>query len=261
MAKHTEEFIDIGGCRTRVMRGGSGDPLLFLHGSGGAPQWLPVMEELSGKYDLIVPEHPGYGGTDTPEWLDNIGDEALFYLTFMESLGLEGVHLMGNSLGGWIALEIAVRNTSRLKSMTLASPAGIHLKGVPKGDIFLWSAQELVRNLYVDQKIAEAQLAVPMTDAMMQTMLLNRQTTAKLGWNPRLSNPHLNKWMFRIDIPTLIVWGDGDKVIPVAYAEEFKRLIPGSRTKIFPDCGHLPHVEQAQAFAEEVNAFIAGVAS
>ena len=128
MADHTDEMISIRGCRIRVMRGGSGTPLLFLHGGGGAGIWLPSMAALAKKFDVLVPEHPGFGDSDTPPWLDNVADLANFYLDFLEQLDLRGVHLIGSSLGGWIAAELAVRNTSRLASLTLVGSAGIYVE-------------------------------------------------------------------------------------------------------------------------------------
>src|SRR5215475_13517236 len=119
MTDPTISTIAVRGCNIRLMRGGSGPPLLFLHGAGGAGAWLPVMQALAEKFDVIVPEHPGFGESDTPDWLDTIHDLAYFYLDFLEALDLRGVHLVGSSLGGWIAADPAVRNASRLASLTL----------------------------------------------------------------------------------------------------------------------------------------------
>ena len=115
MAVENIQTLRIADCSVNVMRGGKGPPLLFLHGAGGAGVWLPFMAALSEHYDVIVPDHPGFGRSDTPEWLDALSDLAYFYLDFIEALDLDQLHLIGNSLGGWIAAEIAVRNTSRLR--------------------------------------------------------------------------------------------------------------------------------------------------
>ena len=104
---HEETFETVTGCRIRIMRKGQGQPLLFLHGASGAANWLPFMDMLAQHYDVIVPEHPGFGGSDTPEWLDNVGDLAHFYRDLIDHLGLSAVHLVGTSLGGWIAAELA----------------------------------------------------------------------------------------------------------------------------------------------------------
>lgn len=255
-----ESFETIAGCRTRFMRGGSGEPLLFLHGAGGAALWLPFMETLSKRFDVIVPEHPGYGGSDMPDWLDTVGDLAFFYLDVMDQFGLDGVHLVGTSLGGWTAAEIAVRNQARLKTLTLVAPAGVRVKGVPRADIFLWSPEETVRNLYHDGSIADRLLAMPKSDEEEMIVLKNRLATAKLAWHPRFHNPDLEKWLHRVTLPTLILWGDEDKVLPPAYGPAYRDLIPGARLETLPDCGHLPHVEKADDFIRLVTDFVEGAA-
>ena len=255
MAEARQSFERVAGCRVSLLRGGSGPPLLYLHGAGGAGRWMPFMEALAQKFDVLVPEHPGFGESETPAWLDNVGDLAYFYLDFLEALGLDRVHLIGNSLGGWIAAELAVRDQHRLRTLTLVSPAGIHAQGVPTGDIFLWSQPELIRNLYYDAKLAESVLALPVSEKEQDTFLRNRLTVAKLAWQPRLYNPHLAKWLHRIRLPTLIVWGDSDKVIPPAHGSAFRHLIPGAQLEIFPRCGHLPHVEKASEFVSLAASF------
>lgn len=257
----TESFETIAGCRTRFMRAGEGAPLLFLHGAGGAGQWLPFMETLSRDFDLIVPEHPGFGGSDMPDWLDNIGDLAFFYLDVIDHFGLDRVNLVGTSIGGWLATEIAVRNQSNLATLTLVAPAGIRVKGVKKADVFMWSPEDTVRNLYHDPAIAERLLSVPKTEDEQMVVLRNRLATAKLAWQPRFFNPDLEKWMHRITLPTLILWGKEDRVLPVAYGPPFRDLIPGARLEVIADCGHLPHVEKHDEFIRLVTSFIEGAAS
>ena len=110
----------------------------------------------------------------------------------------------------------------------------------------------------MDQKIAEFALAAPVSEAEQDQNLKNALTVAKLGWQPRLYNPHLAKWLHRIDVPTLVVWGDGDKLIPPTYGAAFRDLIPGSRLEVFERCGHLPHVERADKFVQTVASFIEG---
>lgn len=252
--KESIEHID--GCATRIMRGGSGAPLVFLHGAGGAPAWLPFMETLSESFDVIVPEHPGFGESDMPEWLDNVGDLAYFYLDLIDHFGLERVNLVGQSLGGWIAAELAVRNDTGLNTLTLVGAAGIYLKGVPRTDTFMLSPEDSVRILVEDQAIADRMLDVPDSDEQTMTLLKNRLTTAKLAWEPRFYNPDLAKWLHRISVPTLILWGEKDKVVSQAYAPAYQALIPGSRLETFADCGHLPQVEKKDEFVQAVTGFI-----
>lgn len=250
-----ESFETFDGCKIRMLRGGKGTPLLYLHGARGLSAWVPFMEKLSQSFDVIVPEHPGFGASDTPEWLDNIGDLAYFYLDVIEVLKLDRITLVGSSLGGWLAAEIAVRSTEKLQSLVLSAAAGIHVKGLSKGDFFLWSREEGARNLFHDQKLAEQMLAQPVSEEQQMAEAKNRLTTAKLGWQPRLYNPHLYKWLHRIDVPTLLLWGDDDKVIPPGYGPAFQKLIPGSKLEVIKNCGHLPQVEHTDEFVDKIAAF------
>jgi pimeloyl-ACP methyl ester carboxylesterase len=256
MPDHAISTMAIRDCRVRVMRGGAGTPMLFLHGAGGAGAWLPWMSKLAKKFDLIVPEHPGFGESDTPPWLDTVHDLANFYLDFLDQLDLTGVHLVGHSLGGWVAAELAVRNTSRLASLTLVSAAGIHVAGVAQVDTFLSNDEQRVRDLYYDQKLADEAIARAARPELEDVMLKNRTTTAKLVWQPRSHDPHLRKWLHRIDVPTLLIWGNDDRLFPRDYAFVYQQLIPGSKAVVLPECGHLPPVEKADAFAAELESFI-----
>jgi len=250
-----ESFVEVDGCRTRLRRGGSGEPLLFLHGASGAPAILPFMEQLAQRFEVLVPEHPGFGLSSEPEWLDNIHDVAYFYLDFLRSLNLHKTTLVGNSLGGWIAMEMAVRDTSRIKALVLVSPAGLSVPGVQPADTFLMSPEDLARHLFHDQKLAEARLAEPLTPEGVDIALKNRHTTARLAWEPRFHDPHLPKWLHRIDVPVQIIWGEQDRILPVGFANELKRRIPAARLHVMRDAGHLPHVEKPQEFCDLVAGF------
>jgi pimeloyl-ACP methyl ester carboxylesterase len=250
-----ESFETVAGCKVRVLRGGKGAPLLYLHGAGGGGIWLPFMEKLAAHFEVFAPEHPGYGNSDTPDWLDTVGDLAYYYLNFIKQFGLKDLTLVGSSLGGWTAAEIAVRSCHDLRALVLSCPAGIHVKGVSKGDLFLWSPEDTIRNMYFDSKIADELLAVPFTDEQRMVIAKNRLTTAKLGWQPRLYNPHLHKWLHRISTPTLILWGDHDRIIPAAYGPAYQKLIPGSKLEVFKNCGHVPQTEMADAWVRKIAAF------
>lgn len=250
-----KKTVAVRGCKIGLMRAGTGMPMLYLHGAGGAPAWTPFMEKLSQRFDLIVPEHPGFGGSDTPEWLDTVGDLAFFYLDFIAQLGLEKIHLVGSSLGGWTALELAVRCTHSLATLTVNCPAGISLPDVPMGDIFLWTPEQRIRNLFHDQALAARMLALQPTEAEADIALKNHYALARLAWQPRFYNPHLAKWLHRIDVPTHIVWGREDKLIPVAYADALAKLIPGAKSTVIPDCGHLPQAEKTDEYVGMITEF------
>jgi pimeloyl-ACP methyl ester carboxylesterase len=256
MPQVQQSSLVVADCKVSYQRSGAGPTLLFLHGARGANQWTPFFGKLAETFDVVVPEHPGYGLSDTPDWLDTIDDVAYFYLDLIEALKLSDIHLVGTSLGGWIAAEIAIRQAQRLKTITLVAPAGIHVKGVQKGDIFLWSKEESAKNLFHDQALAKAMLEKSLSEDEQDLLLKNNLMTARLAWQPRLYNPHLYKWLHRIKLPTLLVWGEDDKVIPPAYGPAYQRLIPGSKLVKIPNCGHLPQVEKWGELASIVTNFI-----
>jgi pimeloyl-ACP methyl ester carboxylesterase len=261
MAMRVEaDDIKIGNVTVKVRRAGKGPPVLFLHGAGGYTQWLPFFNALTENFEVIVPEHPGYGASDDPDFIRNVPDMAMFYLEFIETLGLDDIHLIGHSLGGWIAAELLIRDRSRFQSLTLIAPAGIRVKGILSGDGFIWNSEESVRNLFHDQAYAEILLALKPSEQQLDALLKNRFTSAKLGWQPRWYNPDLEKWLHRIKLPSLVVWGDDDKVMPTAYAALWQERLPDARLFIVKECGHLPHVEQGEIVTPEVQKFLRGVA-
>ena len=255
-----ESEIRIRDVRVRLRRAGRGPLVLFLHGAGGVPQWLPFFDRLAERHQVLVPEHPGFGGSDDPPWLRSIADLAMFYLDLVEEAGLDDVHLIGNSLGGWLAAEILVRDRSRFRSLVQLAPAGIRVKGVAPGDNFIWGPEEALRNLYFDQAFADRILAVQPDAAQLDLMLKNRFTVAKFGWQPRWYDPDLEKWLHRIKLPALVVWGEDDKIMPPAYAALWQQRLPDARLVIVEKCGHLPHVEHAAEIARRVEGFLAEVA-
>jgi pimeloyl-ACP methyl ester carboxylesterase len=259
MPAERTEFA-IRGVTITLYRAGHGPRVLFLHGAGGVPQWLPFFDALAEGHEILVPEHPGFGGSDDPPWIRSTADLALFYLDLVEAMGLDRIHLIGNSLGGWLAAEILIRDRSRFRSLVQLAPAGIRVKGVPCGDNFIWGPEEAVRNLYHDQSFADRVLALQPDAAQLDLMLKNRFTVAKLGWQPRWFDPDLEKWLHRVKLPALVVWGDDDRIMPSAYAALWRERLPDARLLMVEGCGHLPHVEHAAFVARQVSDFIAGVA-
>jgi pimeloyl-ACP methyl ester carboxylesterase len=247
--------ISVRGCSIVLRRAGAGRPLLVLHGASDAEQWLPVMDDLAARHDVIIPEHPGFGASDTPAWLDTIPDLANFYLDLIDQLDLGDVDVIGHDLGGWIAAELAVRNARRLASLTLVAAAGIHVAGVAQTDPFLRTDEQRVRDLFHDPARADEMIKRVLRPELEDVNLKNQTTTARLTWQPRGYDPHLAKWLHRIKLPTLLVWGANDKLLPPAYASAWQKLIPNAQLVVVPDCGHLPHVEQRAAFVTVLENF------
>ncbi|HEX4112135.1 MAG TPA: alpha/beta fold hydrolase [Stellaceae bacterium] len=241
----------------RVWRGGAGAPLLFLSDANIGAAWLPFHDRLAERFDVILPEHPGYGGGDAPAWLDRVADLANFYLDLLAQLELSRVHLVGAALGGWIAAELATRNTARLASLTLIDPWGLRVDGVTGIDPFASTDEQTLRDLFADAKTADLQVARILAPEGEDALLKGKMITAKLAWQPRLHDPHLTKWLHRIDVPTLIGWGEQDKLLPRAYGAAWRAAVPGARLVTISGAGHLPHAEKPDESAGMITDFIA----
>jgi len=202
---------------------------------------------LSRDFAVYAPEHPGFGKSDDPPWLDEVGDLAYFYLDFFERLGLGRVHLVGTSLGGWIAAELAVRNQTRLASLTLVGAVGILAAGKPIDDIFRMPVDENLRRFYADPQRAARRLQ-DMAQVNADLVAKNRATVTRLAYRPRFHNPGLAKWLHRITVPTLLVYGDSDGLVPREFGEAYRAAIPPARLVVLENAGHAPFDEQKDTF-------------
>lgn len=244
--------VSLDGCRIKVRRAGEGPPLLLLRGTDASDDWLPYMDRLATRYTVIVPEHPGFGGAQMPAWLDRVSDYASFYLDLVDHLKLDGVHLVGTSLGGWIAADLAHRCCQRLASLTLVAPSGLRLTGVDQVDTFLRTEEQALHDSFHDEKKAAAAAARMLAADTEDTRLQNAIAIARVAWNPRLFDPQLAKWLHRISVPTLIVWGEQDRMFPTPYAEAWRKAIPGARLEIVKACGHAVALEQPEALVDSI---------
>jgi pimeloyl-ACP methyl ester carboxylesterase len=250
------ELIEVRGVKLMMRDLGAGPRILYLHGFDGAQAASALTGRLAQEFRVLIPDHAGMGETDTPPWLETIHDMAYFYLDLLDTLDLDDLHLVGFDLGGWIALEIAIRSTERLRSLTLIGSAGIHVNGVPKGDLFMRSPDVVLRSLFADPAKADAILSRKPTREEEDTLIKNRFTIARVGWHPPLTDPHLAKWLHRIQLPVHIIWGDTDRLFPLDYAREFERSISGSRVTVLPQCGHAAHIEKPEALASAISTFV-----
>ena len=250
-------FVTVAGCRTSLWRGGAGPPLLFLHGSQGVPAPLPFMHALAGRFEVLAPEHPGFGRSAVPAWLDDIHDLAYFYLDFLRALDLKDVYLVGQALGGWIAAELAVRDCARLARLALVGATGLQVPQAPTLDVFALDDAQLADYLFHDPRLAAGARQRAAELAGNPVALQNRASLERLARGCAFSDPQLPKWLHRIDVPTLLLWGAQDRAVPPAHGRAYAERIPGARLQLLPACGHLPHVEQAAAYVAALQDFAA----
>lgn len=255
--------LSLNGRTVHYYQEGRGEPLLYLHGIGGDSLWLPFHRALSREFAVTVPLHPGFGDSDDEPPAGDMEEIAFHYHDFAESLSLGRVHLVGASFGGWIAAELAVRHPGLVRTLTLIAAAGLHLPEAPAADLFAATdPRELASLLFHDpthpiaRSIAELDPRDPLSVGELLKRMRAMTAVARIGWNPYLHNPKLPRLLSRITAPTLIVWGEEDRLIPPAHGDAYSRLIPVARMKRVPRCGHLPPIERPSETAQVVLDFL-----
>ena len=259
----TEEFLELAGGRVHLLRGGAGEPALFLHAAGGAAAWLPFHAQLAeAGFEVIAPDHPGFGQSDDFPEVEAIDDLVYHYLDVLDGLGLDRPHVVGASFGGWIAAEVAVHSPHLIGSLTLLSAAGLRLPDHPVADVFLMSPAKLAAALFHDPLLVPPPASAPPPGAapdLDSIIAAYREATslARFSWVPYLSDPKLERRLGRITAPTLVVAPSDDRLIPVAHARRYAALIGGADYAEVAGCGHAMHVERPGEFAALVASFLA----
>lgn len=247
------ETLTINGVKTTVLTAGSGQPLVFLHGAGTfhgfdfALRW-------ADKFKVMVPYHPGFGESADDNSISEIHDYVLHYLDLFDQLKLRDVNLVGHSLGGWIAAEFAMEHSERLRKLVLVSPAGLRDPAHPSTDIFTILPEEMPAYLVVDKSILTA--GMPQEPDVEFVINRYRETTsaARVLWE-RPYSVRLPRWLHRVNVPTLLLWGEQDRIIPAKQSETWSKLIPDSKVIVVRNAGHLVLDEKPEA-VDRVAAFL-----
>jgi pimeloyl-ACP methyl ester carboxylesterase len=233
----------------RVFEGGQGKPLVFLHGAGGLTEADPFLAALAQKYRVHAPLLPGYGDSEECAELRDMLDIALHYLDLVDALGLDDPILAGHSMGGMIAAEMAALDNRRFSRLGLIAPAGLWLDDHPIPDLFSLVPYEYPPLLFHDVEKGAALLTQGMTFTDPEWLKGFLVTNARqLGMAGKILFPiperGLAQRLYRVKAKTLLVWGDGDRLIPPAYAQAFKKLIVGAELVSIPEAGHMLIWEQ-----------------
>jgi len=251
----------VNGRQARYRQDGAGEHLLYLHGIGGDFLWLPFHRALAQEFTVTLPVHPGFGESQDDESAAGMEDLVFHYVDLIDALGLGRVHLIGASFGGWIAAELAVRYPDRIRTLALIDAVGLDVPGAPVAELFLSDPKSLATLLFHDpahpfaRLLAEADPADPsqVSETLRHFKVLS--TLARVGWNPYLHNPKLSRLLSRITAPTLILWGEEDRLVPLPHAEAYRKAISGARIERIPACGHLPPVERPLETVSRLLAF------
>lgn len=232
-------------------RQGSGEPLLALEAEDAAGQWMAFHDALARKLDVIAPEHPGFGEAERPEWLDSVLDLAYCQLELLDQLGLSRVHLLGESLGGWVAAEMAAIAPERFSSLTLVAPMGLLVSNLP--DLFIMNRDKWREVTRFKPPAPDAE--PPSVEQLIKESRV-QATLARVAWNPYLHDPRLPHWLHRAAMPSLVIWGRQDRLIPPRAAAEWTEVLPKAHVELIDQVGHFPGREQPQQTADAVLNFI-----
>ncbi len=250
-------FEEVFGIPIAYRRQGNGEAVVFMHGAGFTRRWLPLYEQLAQNFDFIAPESPGFGETPMPTWFRNFSDLSILYDQLFEQLGLDQIHLIGYSMGGWAASEFAAYYPRRLKSLSLIVPVGLRLEDNPGVDIFQLSPMQLMDRLFNDKAVM-ADFMGGMDDFDEGIHLYSEMSAAaRLIWAPRY-NLALERRLQRLTCPTLVVRAEDDHLVPNEMAEKFAATLPNNRLATIPETGHELCLERPTELALEIANFIKG---
>lgn len=250
------------GTEVEVWQKGKGADLVFLHGAGGLAGWEPALELLSQSYCVTAPIHPGFGGSGSSDFVEGVLDSVLHTFDALDELGIERPILMGHSMGGMIAAEMAATCPNDISSLILVSPIGLWDDEHPVLDFFTKRPHELVPYVFSNLKHPMAQMMAiePGEDDididMVVAYLKGLSTAGRLMWP--IPDRGLDKRISRIKAPTLIVWGKDDGLVPVFYAEEFQRQIGGATLKVISGASHMVMIEKPKDVVKEIGTFLGG---
>jgi pimeloyl-ACP methyl ester carboxylesterase len=253
------ETVDVSGRSTVLRHAGKGEPFVYLHSTlGESSMWLPFHQSWAREFCVYAPTHPGFGQSGGFDEIDSIEDLAFHYVELFDLLGLEQVILGGVSLGGWIAAEFAVRWPERVKGLWLADAPGMWVEEEPLPDMFtlVRDTRKMRELLFHDPDCYMAQLIFPdaQDEERLVTAYQNLTALARLVWE-RPYSPKLPKRLARVQCPTLLVWGENDRLVPPAYGEAYQKHLPHAKMKRIPACGHLAMFECEEEFVSIISEF------
>jgi pimeloyl-ACP methyl ester carboxylesterase len=251
------ERIQMGDVSLGMGTAGEGPPLLFLHGGDYFTQNQGFLERLARRWRVLTPRHPGFGGTKRPDGFRSVHDLAYLYLDLIERQRLSDVVLVGSSFGGWVALEMCVRSVERLGRLVLIDTLGVKFGGREErdiADIYALSADEVLRRTFFNPSVASPDYA-QIDDDEAASIASDRAATALYGWRPYMHNPGLRQWLHRVRVPTLVLWGQGDGIVPPDYGQRLSRSLPDARFELIPESGHYPQIERPDVVSNAIESF------
>jgi len=247
-------MVSVNGASIELVRRGKGQPILFLHPHIGLHGSDALIARLAEHGEVIVPSHPGFGHSDLPKGMSTVDDMSYLYLDLLDELDLREVVVVGASLGGWLAAEIATKTTERIARLVMIGAVGVKLGARDKSDIvdiFATPRSRWEELTFRDVKFWQRDYEA-LSEDELTVIARNREATALFAWNPYMYNPKLKQRLHRIRVPVLFLWGEADRFAPPDYGRAYSALIPRARFETVSDAGHFPHIEQAERVARRI---------
>ena len=253
---HTERMVDAAPVQMRLTQAGEGEPLLVLHDDVGTPGWPLLHRQLARSFAVYAPSHPGYDGSDRPAWMRSVRDVAIAHLSAMRSLEIESASLVGLGLGGWVAAEMATMSRPQIRRMVLVGAMGLQPTEGEIADQFLLSGEEYARLGFHDQAKFDEIYGGEATLDQKETWEINREMTARIAWKPYMFNQSLAYLLRAVDVPTLLVWGVEDRIVPLSCARRYQEALPNARLELIEGCGHCVDLENPEDLAALIGEFV-----
>lgn len=234
---------------------GAGRPFFLLHGGGGPLTVDAFAQRLAAEQSVrvLVPTHPGFGGTPRPETLTTVRQLAALYLQLLDELGLDDVTVVGNSMGGWIAAEMALLHSQRIGRVVIVDGVGIEVPNHPIADFYSLTPRQLAELSYHDpDRYGIDPSKLP--PAALEAMAGNRAALGVYAGTSML-DPTLAERLSEVRVPTLVVWGDSDRIADAGYGRAFAAAIPGAKFELLSQSGHLPQIESPAALLDVIRDF------
>jgi pimeloyl-ACP methyl ester carboxylesterase len=249
-----ERYVDVDGLRIRVLTAGAGRPLLYLHGTGDGGTWRPPLGQLSAQWRVIRPDHPGFIESDAlPD--ESVAGIAALYSRMFDVLQLDDVTVIGASLGGWIATELALLEPQRVSRLIVVDPAGMLYPDEPVGDMFVLSAVETAERMFPagplrDAAVEQARQPARPGDPLAARRDRSAQAAQRIAADPYMSDPTLPARARALVMPVTIVWGEEDRIHPLVHSRLWTQALPGADLHVIPHAGHGPQNQRPDAFLE-----------
>jgi pimeloyl-ACP methyl ester carboxylesterase len=258
MTAWDERTVDVSGTPIRLRAAGRGDPLLVLHHDIGCPDAVPFYDALAARFRVLAPSHPGFDGAPRPAWLRAVRDVAVLYRGLCAAEGLGPVTLVGLGFGGWLAAEMATMGPRDVRRLVLVGAMGIQPEHGEILDQALLSYVDYVRAGFADPAALERVYGPELPTPLLERWDVNRETTFRLAWRPYMFNPSLPHLLGAVTAPALVVWGAGDRVVPLECGERYAKALPAARLRRIESAGHLVALERPAELTRAVHDFASG---